>query len=94
MTNIDSILTHATLKEVRHLDYTNFLANKELDLDNLRELLIEDKKDKNAMALIVTKEQQLLNLRNQTYDWIESVGLKKHYDHRIVILIEELKNEE
>ena len=94
MTNIDSILTHATLKEVRHLDYTNFLANKELDLDNLRELLVEDKMDKNAMALIVTKEQQLLNLRNQTYDWIESVGLKKHYDHRIVILIEELKNEE
>lgn len=94
MTNIDSILTHATLKEVRHLDYTNFLDNKELDLDNLRELLVEDKTDKNATALIITKEKHLLNLRNQTYDWIESVGLKKHRNHRIVILIEEIKDEE
>jgi hypothetical protein len=94
MTNIDSILTHATLKEVRHLDYTNFLDNKVLDLDNLRELLVEDKTDKNATALCITKENQIKDLRNQTYDWIEKVGLKKHRPCRIVILIEELTDEE
>ena len=94
MTNIDSILTHATLKEIRHIDYNKLIADKREQIDSLFTLVKNDAKDKNVQLVLKMYHDQLEDLRKESNKWIELVGYKIHHDHKIVILIEEIKDEE
>lgn len=88
---IDSIITHAVLKEVRVLDYNKFIKEKDDDLEQLRIILkrqnITDSKAYKEL------ETEISNLQKQANGWVKQVGLKEHRVNRIVILIEEYTGE-
>lgn len=94
MADMETLLTHATLKEIRYVDYNKLLDEKFEQLNQLQTLMKDERGDKGVSGVIKMYEEQLQDLRKETQKWIHSVGFKIHRNHRIVIMIEELKDEE
>lgn len=94
MTEIDKILTHSTLLDVKHVDFNKQYERAENNLETLKSLLKNNIKDKNVLGTINIYEEELKQMRQEAYDWMSQVGIKNHKAVRIVVLLEEIKDEE
>jgi hypothetical protein len=85
---IDSIITHAVLKEVKVVDYNQLIAEKQNDLDQL--IAILDRQNIKEPKAWRQLQSEIEGLRVQANDWVMKAKLKPHRNHKIVILIEEM----
>ena len=86
---IESIITHAVLKEIKVVDYNQIIAEKEKDLADLQAILNRQNiKDGKTWRQL---QDEIESLQNQAKDWVKKAKLQTHLDYKIVILIEEIK---
>ena len=88
--NIDKLITQAHLMDVKVLDFSAKLDEMDLDIHNLHQMGAKY----NTTIKNEELERRFQLLRNMSREWLDEKDLKSHRYNKIVIFMEEIKDEE